>query len=58
MDDTWTADRLALIAAEMEAEADNLCPFNDDGSGGDSHPAPSLRRWACRLRTIAGRPKS
>lgn len=41
--------RLRMLVAAMNAEADNISPKHDDGSGGDSHPAPLIRSWAARL---------
>lgn len=42
----YILNRLRRAAHDMRREADNLSPFNDDGSGGDAHPAPEIRKWA------------
>lgn len=40
------------VAAEMEAEAENISPLEGIARG-EAHPAPMLRRWAKRLKRAA-----
>lgn len=47
------AKRIMNVVNALREEADNISPFHDNGSGGNSHPAPAMRKWAKYLEAVS-----